>query len=382
MRRGTSRGMLRASGLATLALLATFIVVGCQSIVGIEDRTYQPGSQQCADYCNTMQKNCTQGNAVYPDKATCLAVCADLPPGGPSAPANSNTVSCRARLATLAGSSQVEYCASAGPGGNGSCGNDCEAYCTLLQAICPDDYKAVASVRPCTDSCKALEDEKGFSAAQQQGDTVQCRLVHLMAAAKDPAAAAAECPHASFQTPDEVCKHDPKTTADCKPYCRAVMAACTGKFQQYASEAECEKVCADLSPGTYGDTLGKNTVGCRYYHAFNALGDPAGHCPHAGPGGDGVCSQDNCESYCELMQAGCSSVFGTRYPGGLTKCEDDCRTPPAITGGAAQQLYSSNGDASQMVTCLQKVSTAITDRATGKASDADSVCQKLAGDGC
>jgi hypothetical protein len=35
--------------------------------------------------------------------------------------------------------------------------------------------------------------------------------------------------------------------------------------------------------------VGGHTIGCHTYHAMAAANDEALHCPHAGPGGGGVC---------------------------------------------------------------------------------------------
>lgn len=90
----------------------------------------------------------------------------------------------------------------------------------------------------------------------------------------------------------------------CAQYCTLVADHCEGDLQQYPGSVECEMICASLPPGTAQDTLG-NTLGCRVYHAGNAVEDPAGHCRHAGPGGDGVCG-GNCESFCTLAAELCT----------------------------------------------------------------------------
>lgn len=374
----------RGFGFAVVALVSALVAGGCQSIVGIPERTFQPHSQQCVDYCNTVQKNCTGDNAVYPDKTTCLDVCGKLPPGQASSPANADTVACRMRQAQTAASSPSESCAAAGPGGggDGTCGSDCDAYCTLFQAICPADFKLVSD---CKTKCAAIADDKGFTAAEQKGDTVQCRLAQLEKATQDKSA----CLHARFQSSGGVCSHDPTTPVDCADYCRAVSVACTGDLQQYhatkthSAHDECMAVCADLSKqhaGKWSDTLGQS-VGCRYYHTFFALGDPGTHCPHAGPGGDGTCSDPktaNCQSYCILLEAGCSSVFSTRYPGGQSDCLQACKNTP---GADAGQLYSTDTSSgttkhvpSQMACYLQLVSAAIVDQAPSECPDLTKPC--------
>lgn len=372
------RTVVRGVGAAVVLLAAALVAAGCQSIAGIEDRTLQPASQQqCIEYCDTVQKNCTNDNKVYPDKKTCLAVCAALPPGKPSDPQNANTVACRLTAARAATDSaaQQENCPAAGPGGAGGCGTDCEAYCTLLSAICPDDSTIVPD---CKKKCAAIADPAGFTPEAQKGDTVQCRLAQLGAATQDPT----HCLHARFQTSNGVCKHDSQTSKpDCADYCRAVMVACTGDVQQYVDEATCEAVCADLPRGSWDDTNKVQSIGCRYYHSFFALGKPGTHCPHAGPGGDGTCSDPtsaNCQSYCILLEAGCKSEFDGQFGGAQDPqgaCISDCGS---IQGGGTGELFSTdssgNKTPSPMFCRLQNLSDVI----AGK-QGAD--CQNL-GNGC
>lgn len=360
-----SRRPFRALVVLMVALVGVMIATGCQSIAGIEDRTYQPASQLCIDYCNAVQKNCTGDNAVY-GKDTCPGICKNLPPGDPTEPSNANTVACRLRFAKAAASAPSEQCAAAGPGGDGTCGSPCDAYCMLFEKICPSAYNIVPD---CQANCAALASHKGFSAvSDHSGDTVECRLVHLGAATLDPAT---HCPHAEFQSTD-YCKNG-NTAATCQDYCRAVTVACKGTFQQYASQAECMAVCAQLPLGTFAD-VSTNTVGCRYYHSFNALADPATHCPHSGPGGDGQCSKDNCEPYCKLMAKACPA---TAFADPKT-CAADCEQ---VEGHKAGELYKS---ASTPMLCrLQAVSRAIAARASSQDGTADAECQKAVGQtGC
>lgn len=358
----------RAFGVATLLLLGALIAAGCQSIVGIENRTYQPGSQLCQEYCNTVQKNCTGNNAVYTSKASCMAVCANLTPGDPNSAANDDTVACRLRYATNAASSPGENCADASPGGFKECGSDCASYCALFSAICKKDFNIVSD---CEAKCSAFGTTNGYSAVTDAtGDTVECRLAHLALAA--PTHDSVECGRASFQATD-TCKNT--GPANCAAYCSAVMVACTGGLQQYISKQECLAVCADLPKlGTFADEKG-NSVGCRYFHSFNAMSGPVEHCPHSGPGGDGQCSTDNCESYCDLLQKGCNTAFTARYPGtnALSTCRKDCLAN--IPGGDPGKLYSGNSSPSKMVTCLADLSKAIYDKSATE-------CLALQGNGC
>lgn len=80
-------------------------------------------------------------------------------------------------------------------------------------------------------------------------------------------------------------------TNDCAGYCTQTMANCMGPNAQYDDAADCMAFCnaAGWPAGTPGET-GGNTLACRIYHGGDpASGDPAMHCPHAGPTGGGVC---------------------------------------------------------------------------------------------
>lgn len=80
-------------------------------------------------------------------------------------------------------------------------------------------------------------------------------------------------------------------TNRCTDYCTTMTANCSGDNAQYDDMADCQSYCSDRSwtAGAVDETSG-NTLECRIYHAgVAAAGEPAEHCPHAGPTGDGVC---------------------------------------------------------------------------------------------
>src|SRR5262249_4386954 len=99
------------------------------------------------------------------------------------------------------------------------------------------------------------------------------------------------------------CTNGPK----CTDYCTTIMANCTSGNQQYSARNSCDAVCAVLPPGMTTDT-GGDSVGCRENHAKFAAMAPVTHCPHAGPGGAGVCGA-NCEGYCTIALAVCPGVY-------------------------------------------------------------------------
>lgn len=103
----------------------------------------------------------------------------------------------------------------------------------------------------------------------------------------------------------------PDDAPTCASYCDNAMSNCTGADAVYADRAECEALCAGFGwaagdPVTVSGPVEGNTIGCRQYHSGGPAGeDPATHCPHAGPTGDGVCGS-LCESYCGAAMAVCT----------------------------------------------------------------------------
>jgi hypothetical protein len=307
---------------SVLALGASvWVAAGCQSIAGIEDRTYEPaitGSPECEAYCDDVMQACTGTSAMYPDRDACISVCGKLPHGEVSL---SNSIECRSAQAELAVTTgePVTYCPAAGPYGAGTCGTTCKGYCSLLAQVCPDD---LANIKDCEASCQALKNANGYDLASlATGDT--------------------ECVNAAILPRDSSCQDLLTATLDCDDYCRVAMVACQGSQAVYDDLAQCKAVCAALDAGTVGDT-NENTAGCRLYHAYNALADPAVHCSHAGPGGDGHCGQDsgasfgNCVSYCRLAKAACKSDFDTNFGDDAT-CLTECAS---VTGHQADSKYA------------------------------------------
>jgi hypothetical protein len=110
----------------------------------------------------------------------------------------------------------------------------------------------------------------------------------------------------------------PVLTLDCPTYCSTITTTCTGANNQYQDANHCMATCAKFAMGTSADTGGQNTLGCRLYHAQNAMltGDTATHCPHAGPAGaaismanpqPAVCG-DACTSFCTLEISICGTL--------------------------------------------------------------------------
>lgn len=138
----------------------------------------------CDRYCATVSESCSGALAVYTSLATCQAVCKALPQGQPGA-AQGNSVECRLRAALATTNELPHRCSSAGPGGNGVCGSDCESLCRLRASVCAG--LATTDEATCARDCAKLESIGSYStdvkAGQYGGPHVQCRLYHVSAAA-------------------------------------------------------------------------------------------------------------------------------------------------------------------------------------------------------
>ena len=130
----------------------------------------------CNYYCNTIQTACTGANAQYESSANCLTTCALLP-AGTLGMTLTDTLGCRISHAMTAfgnASMAAAECPKAGPAGDGllACGTTCEAFCGIIDNICPSQWNAGT----CVAQCNARGAVTHYSTANQTGDTRECRL--------------------------------------------------------------------------------------------------------------------------------------------------------------------------------------------------------------
>ncbi len=117
---------------------------------------------------------------------------------------------------------------------------------------------------------------------------------------------------------------DGQKAPTCTSYCADIMSNCSGRQQQYASAAECLRVCALLPPVGGGDLRG-DSLECRAYFAGDpARTAPAIHCASAGPFGNEVCG-GRCEAFCGLVMATCGADAPYRT---AADCKAACSTMP------------------------------------------------------
>ena len=190
-----------------LAWLGLLLALSCGNADKDSDKggtASEPATTTCASYCDRVMSACSGDNAVYINDEECLAVCALLEPGG-SDESEGNTVACRTARARLAEREPEAYCSAAGPGGNDDCGSDCEAYCALYSQVCPTEAEAQGT-DICIEQCATLVEQPGFDLiGDHQGDTVECRLVHVAAASLSPTE---HCQHAQLSPTQPWCVAD------------------------------------------------------------------------------------------------------------------------------------------------------------------------------
>lgn len=327
--------------LAFALLLVGSFMGGCQSLAGIDE--YRLG--RCGEFCDTVMANCSGEHAVYTSRDACMGLCSILREGDLVEGDNANTLACRLDAARKAGEPQAETdleCQRAGPGGGDLCGtnntsNECDNYCELFARACPT---YTADQGNCATNCQGLTDKKHLSIADDYdgGDTLQCRLIHLSAAATPNGTL--HCEHARIAHPSAHCVN---TETVREVYCRLVTHVCSDDaVKVYESMDQCEAVAEKLE--LESDAADGNTVACRYYHTQNAIShdksDLTTHCPHAGPGGDGHCGdskQGNCDSYCDLVAASCPDTFSETWGDDREACLKDCGE---LAGSTSNSRYS------------------------------------------
>jgi hypothetical protein len=338
-----------------LAIALLGLQASCESIIGLEDRTEirdggpmpgKQGSALCSSYCSDVLKNCKAPMDAYKSMEDCQSMCQELPPGADKpTETKGNTVSCRAHYAKEAGSVERDKvaCPAAAPGGGSpgvspSCGNACEGYCGLYEKICSDHPQ-----KDCMNKCRAIPDNGGYSASMDYlgGDTLQCRIAHLNAAAQAKHDDLDDernehCGHALLRAglgERPFCDLPNETEPTCPDYCKLVMQSCKS-HPIYEDQAQCEKVCEGaFVKGKNTDAMGQqdinqDTLACRRWHAYYAFDDAGDtHCPHTGPLGDGHCGKI-CPAYCSMLNKACSAQFKTEFPGGMNDCLSQCMKIP------------------------------------------------------
>jgi hypothetical protein len=128
---------------------------------------------------------------------------------------------------------------------------------------------------------------------------------------------------------------DKATVDPCSTYCSLMTQACTGINQEYlpADAGDvCLSMCRNFPVGDFYPYPSPenvtppsvDTLGCRLWHAYSAMGDPATHCRHAGPLGTRLCGDNPCKAFCTQDIAFCADQERAPYGGRIADCEQAC----------------------------------------------------------
>lgn len=210
-----------AIGLALGATALLPVMLGsCQKVIGLPDEQPTVGAtQKCKDYCALATTTCvadpeTNVGAIYASESSCESFCTvlegkDYQFKEGESETLLDPIACRAdRLENPENTDTACFLGS--PTGSASCGDMCELYCKLYRDVCTDACTADPS--KCTvfpdDDCRAQcadlrVDGKTRSLpggtydqkSNYDGDTLQCRFLHLVNAISDPPG---HCGHSAF----------------------------------------------------------------------------------------------------------------------------------------------------------------------------------------
>lgn len=353
--------------IAAFSLLCLVLLGGCELVAGIPDVRMGPepngdGGPKpggvCEQFCELANRLCTEEFTIYQPMA-CMSACALY---------SEEDRKCREdELKKLQNSNENErylYCPRASLGGGDVCGGSlCKNYCNAMASVCSDFVEenliypdadgtngeaceAKCAVIPNKEDARLSAGQSTFDIdADHEGDTIQCRLVHLTLATQD-GFAAEHCPHA-YVSPQPMngmrppwCggPEIPDAQQTCDDYCTVNLAACNDEYEVYDDIAQCRAACKAFDPGDLAINKGNN-VACRKLHSYNAAvyANPQTHCPHSGPGGAGVCG-DDCESLCRLLEDGCPAEYEAEYDNSASRCQAACDS-----ARKADPMYKSNG---------------------------------------
>lgn len=149
----------------------------------------------CAKLCDALEVACTARNAQYESRDECLATCEELARErkGKISDTAGNTVGCR-QYHTLNALGDPTHCSHAGPAGdnNNHCGDNCDAYCALVEGACPDAFETEfpRGTQQCVSECLELEGASApYSVFDAESVPFSCRVLNtskaLLAKKKD-----------------------------------------------------------------------------------------------------------------------------------------------------------------------------------------------------
>jgi hypothetical protein len=160
------------------------IPLGCRNIIGIQERQFDELS--CESYCAKMAETCTGANQQYASDDACQKLCKSFPVGSID-DQEGNSLGCRINAVKGAASTGEAHdaCLNAGPGGNDTCGSNCDSFCASLEIVCQAQFDSLGG--DCLKTCQGIPDCGDYQADPLRDDnSLQCRLFHLSSAAVQP----------------------------------------------------------------------------------------------------------------------------------------------------------------------------------------------------
>jgi hypothetical protein len=156
----------------------------------------------CNYYCDNILTACsTATTKQYLDKATCVAMCANIPNDAGAGAQSGDSLACRMyHLSVAAQAGQADtHCPHAGPYGFGLCGTLCNDFCEqdFAQAG-PCKGTNYSNLDQCHNYCNAAaggDAGAGAPGTSASSPSMACREYHLENAY---GVAASHCPHAGF----------------------------------------------------------------------------------------------------------------------------------------------------------------------------------------
>ncbi len=195
---GTEAGSSSSSSSGTGGIAETTSSSTGDDVVGSSSTGAETGDAQvCSDYCGLIGDHCQGDDAQYNGDAICEATCANMPVGN-AGDELGNSASCRTFHAVLAAEEPSTHCAHAGPAGDGTCGADCESFCSVALTLCGGDLSVFSGAEDCISTCETFPTEPEYSADVPDGDSFACRLRHLTLASLQPEV---HCSHIGTDSP-------------------------------------------------------------------------------------------------------------------------------------------------------------------------------------
>jgi len=208
----------------------------------LDTPSYQAKSGLIQDLCNNVVASCSGLGLPMATMDACYNAMAFVPgiddltgypseanPFPISAQPSANNVICRRYHAYAAATAPDPHCSHAFTG-NGLCGSNCDYYCDLIQGACTGDNEQYATREACMNACgggggmEAFPTVSFIGGLPTTGNTLNCRIYHVVVAAQSEDLANVHCPHAGAISTKETCGTSGAFTATASLFLVALLA--------------------------------------------------------------------------------------------------------------------------------------------------------------